>query len=255
MQNSFIVGIVQSRGNAYNYPAYFNNIVGVNFSDLLGDALLVIKRICEQPAESIEQRCRALQMDRASEFRARAKLDARGLIEKTEQSAEGKIRFFRPTGKGIDWARKRDIRIKKFKSGIVHEYILSQVEKRIGSAGSKWRLQRNSSIARDQGLQPDLLVLGPEGLRVIVEVCCSNLTYDANNILIESAIPGIDRVIAVTPDKKTKDKLSDALRGKSQDVSDDSGTTVTLLDAGQCLADDFDWKKVLTNNHGKLFPG
>lgn len=221
--------------------------------DLTGDTLLVMKRICEAPAESIEQRCRLLRMDRATEFRARADLDARGLIEKVEQTVGGRIRFFQPAGKGIAWAQKRGIHVKKFKSGIVHEYILCQVEKRIGRVGSKWRLQRNSSIAGDQGLQPDLLVLGPEGLRIIVEVCCSNIDYDAKNILIEAAIPEIDQVIAVTPDKKTKTKLADALRSNSQDGSDESRANIALLDAAQCLADEFDWKELLSEGHGNLF--
>jgi len=216
--------------------------------DPAGDALLVIKRICEAPAETIDNRCTALQLDRAREFRARAELDQRGFIEKVEQSLAGKVKFFRPTKKGADWAKKYNIRVRKFKSGIVHEYLLCRVEKCIGTAGPKWRLQRNSSIGRDQGLQPDLLAMGPEGVRIIAEICCSNFDYDANNIIIEAGIREIDRVIAVTPDKKTKTKLEKALNKTVKGTSENWQDSVILLDAGLCLSEDFDWQKVLTGN-------
>ncbi|MFB0553068.1 MAG: hypothetical protein ACETWQ_07110 [Phycisphaerae bacterium] len=222
--------------------------------DLAGDVLLVMVRICEAPAESIEQRCTTLRIDRAREFRARAELDARGLISKLEQTIGGKIRFFQPTDKGVAWAQKRNLRIKKFKSGVVHEYLLCQVEKRIGLVGTKWRLQRNSSVARDQGLQPDLLVLEPAGGRFIVEICCSSINYDATNTLIEAEIPGIDKVIAITPDKKTKRILEEALKKNSEDLSEDWQKSITLLDAAHCLVENFDWTDTLIGNEG-LFPG
>jgi len=210
--------------------------------DLAGDALLVMSRICQEPAESIEKRCETLRMDRAREFRARAELDAKGFISQTEPSIAGKIRFFQPTGKGIIWAQKRNIHIKKFKSGIVHEYLLCRTEKGIGGISPKWRLQRNSSIAKDQGLEPDLLVLEPSGKRFIVEICCNNIDYDAKNILIEAAIPEVERLIAITPDKKTKNLLERALKNNS---TGDWQKSVTLLEANQCLEDKFDWSKVL----------
>ena len=223
--------------------------------DLAGDVLVVMVRICEAPAESIEQRCTTLRIDRAREFRARAELDARGLISMLEQTIGGKIRFFQPTDKGVAWAQKRNLRIKKFKSGVVHEYLLCQVEKRIGLVGTKWRLQRNSSVARDQGLQPDLLAMGPDGERIIVEVCCSNLDYDARNILIEAEIPEIDKVIAVTPDKRTKKSLEQALEKNCENSSADQQESIILLDAGQCLADIFDWAGTLVDDNKRLFPG
>jgi hypothetical protein len=213
--------------------------------DLAGDALLVMTRICQEPAEDIGRRCETLRMDRAREFRARAELDAKGLILQAEHAIAGKIKFFQPTEKGIAWAQKRNIHIKKFKSGIVHEYILCCVEKGIGSIGPKWRLQRNSSIAKDQDLQPDLLVLEPSGKRFIVEICCNNISYDAENILIEAAIPEVDRLVAIAPDKKTKDLLEEALKNNCEDSTGNWQKSVILLEASQCLADEFDWAKVL----------
>jgi len=222
--------------------------------DLAGDAFSVMARICQQPAESIDQRCRELRIDRAREFRARAELDDRGLIAKLERTLAGKIRFFQPTDKGTAWAQKRNIHVKKFKSGIVHEYLLCLVEKGIGLTDPKLRLQRNSSIAGDHGLQPDLLVMGPKDRRIIVEICCNNLDYDAENILIETQIPEIDQVIAVTPDKRTRKSIEQALKKNAEDSGKDQQKSITLLDAGLCLADDFDWAGVLVGGSQKLFP-
>jgi hypothetical protein len=221
--------------------------------DLAGDALLVMVRICESPAEPIDQRCQKLQIDRAREFRARAELDDKGLVAKVEQSIGGKIKFFRPTDKGIAWAQKRKIRVKKFKSGIIHEYLLCQVERHIGLISPKWRLQRNSTIGQDQGLQPDLLVMEPDGARFVVEICCSNLDYDAKNILIEAGIPEIDKVIAVTPDKRTRKSLEKAVKKNCEDSDTDWKKSITTLDAAQCLAENFDWTGTLIGNQ-KLFP-
>lgn len=211
--------------------------------DLGGDPLLVMVRICETPAEPIEVRCNALGLDRSREFRARGELDSRGLIEEASETVAGKIKFFQPTEKGLDWARRHKVKVKTFKSGLVHEYLLTRVERGIGGLGPKWRLQRNSSIAREQGLQPDMLVLGPEGRRVIVEVVCNNLDYDAENIVAEAAIADLDGVLAVTPDKRTMDALERAIQ---KQAGEEWPPTVSLVHAGQCLAPTFDWRAALT---------
>ena len=219
--------------------------------ELAGDALFVMTRICGSPADSIDERCQVLRMDRAREFRARGELDGRGLIAQVPQTIGGKIKFFRPTDKGIAWAERHKIRVKKFKSGIVHEYLLTEVERHIGAVGPGWRLQRNSSIARDQGLQPDLLVLGPEGERIIVEVCCNNLDYDAENILAEAVIPDVDRVVAVTPDRRTMDGLCEALKKAPVSSQRDWRTSVTVLQAAKCLAPAFDWAGLLARKNSR----
>jgi hypothetical protein len=120
--------------------------------DLAGDPLLVMVRICEAPAEPIEQRCRTLRMDRARELRARAHLVDRGLVEQVSPTVAGKFKFFRPTDKGEAWAQRRGFGVKKYKSGIVHEYILTQVELGIGRVGHGWYVGRNSSIGHERGL-------------------------------------------------------------------------------------------------------
>jgi hypothetical protein len=184
-------------------------------------------------------------MDRAREFRARGDLDGRGFIAQADQTVAGKVRFFLPTAKGTDWAERRKVRVKRYKSGIVHEYLLTQVERRIGALGPRWRLQRNSSIARDQGLQPDLLVLAPGGGRIIVEICCNNLPYDAGNLLAETKVAAVAHVVAVTPDQRTARALEAALTKAAEAAGTDWRSSAKVLHAGQCLAKEFDWPEAL----------
>ncbi len=212
---------------------------------LKGDSLLVMTRICEHPTESIEQRCQILQMDRAREFRARSELHTRGLIDQVQQMVAGKIRFFQPTKKGLAWAEQNHIRVKKFKSGIIHEYLLTQIERKIGLSDSSLKLQRNSSIAHNWGLQPDLLVLKRDGTRIIVEICCTNVVYDAKNILAEIQIPEIDMVIAITPNKQTKRALEKAIKNCLASSQKGKEINVKIFDASQCLLEQFDWKPQL----------
>jgi hypothetical protein len=97
--------------------------------------------------------------------------------------------------------------------------------------------------------------MGPDGKRIIIEVCCSNLDYDAKNILIEAEIPEIDWVVAVTPDKRTKCALEEALKKNFEDLSEDWQKLVALLDASQCLAGEFDWAETLVDGNQELFSG
>ena len=208
---------------------------------LSSDALLVFTRVCEHAAETIDERCEALQMDRSREGRGRTELDDRGLIGKEEQSV-GRFEFFNLTEKGIAWASEHRLRVHRPKSGSNHEHILSQVERQMGAVSPKWRFQRTSSIGREQGLQPDLLVLAPDGRRLIVEVVCSNVAYDARNIQAEAALPGVDRVIAIAPDARTLAALDKALAKAAASSPGPKGSaTIITLFAARCLDSKFDW--------------
>ncbi len=74
-----------------------------------------------------------------------------------------------------------------------------------------------------------------------MEICCHNLKYDAENILIEAAIPEVDLIIGITPDKRTKSGLESALKENSRSENRKKPESVRLLDAGQVLVDGFDW--------------
>ncbi len=213
--------------------------------ELVGDARSVMLDICSEPGRTIEQRCTALNLDRAREFRAREALDARGLIEQADQSLGGKVKLFQPSSKGVKWAERQGVRVKTFKSGLVHEYILHQVERAIGGLGPKWRLQRHTDVGRQQGLQPDLLVLAPEGRRLIVEVCCHNMDYEARNLETESHLAGVDAVLAITPNASVKRSLELAISKCRELDFNGASASVTIIDAGTCLADGFDWLATL----------
>ncbi len=88
--------------------------------------------------------------------------------------------------------------------------------------------------------------MGPDGERVIVEVCCHNLDYDAENILIEAGIPELDKLVAITPDKRTQRSLEQTLDKKRASFSSAPVPAVRVLDAAECLAKQFDWAAELT---------
>jgi hypothetical protein len=90
-----------------------------------------------------------------------------------------------------------------------------------------------------------------DGRRIIVEVCCSNLKYDAENILFKARIPGIDLVIAVVPDNRTRKALDETLKKNLEYSSKVCQESIRLLDAGRCLAEEFDWAGVLVNRDQK----
>jgi hypothetical protein len=64
----------------------------------------------------------------------------------------------------------------------------------------------------------------------------------------------VDQVIAIAPDKRTKLALEDALKKNSKDSDNDWQRSTMLLDAGQCVADEFDWNTALVDPEKKLFP-
>ena len=132
-----------------------------------------------------------------------------------------------------------------FKSGPVHEFILSRVERSIGSLSPRFSFQRHSEIARELGLQPDSVVSLPDGRRVLIEVCCNNLTYDARNIVKERQVTGVVRVIAVAPNQRLKEALQRALAKCPPEKPKAPLAALFVLDAGQCLSQRFDWLKVL----------
>lgn len=208
------------------------------------DAYQILLDLCREPGRTIEERCTTLGLDRAREFRGRAVLENRGLIEMAGQLG-GKVKLYSPTDKGRQWADRQGIKVKTYKSGLVHEYILHQAERGIGRIGSGWRMQRNSEIGRNQGLQPDLLVLVPGGKRIILEICCNNLDYEASNLLKEWQLPGVDGVVALTPDTAILRRLQKEIVKHSARFPNplaELPSTLIVLDAGQVIKETFDWK-------------
>ena len=212
---------------------------------LTGDELKVFLRIAEH-AELIPERCDALEMDRGQELQARKRLTAKGLVAQLETMV-GKWQLFQVTTKGKDWAKQHGVKMSQrvFKSGPVHEFILERVEKSDRRLNSRFRFQRRSEIARELGLQPDSVLLLPDARRIVIEVCCNNLPYDARNLTKERQIAGVDGIIAVTPNQRVREALQRALDKCRPEIPNAPLALVVILDAGQFLDRDFDWREVL----------
>ena len=182
---------------------------------ITGDVLRVFNRITEK-VETIEERCQSLDnMDRACEVRARKVLEAKGFINE-EKVTLGKLRFYEISAKGRQWIERQKqkglhIKIKHYKSGPAHEYLLEQTEKNIGSLNTQFKFQRNSEIAREHGIQPDLVLIQPLGYRTIIEVVCYNIDREAKILVKERGIAGVDMVIAIVPNQLTKKTLQRAM--------------------------------------------
>lgn len=212
---------------------------------ITGDVLKVFTRLAEK-VETIEERCRALDnMDRAREVRARKVLEAKGFISE-EKVALGKLKFYEITAKGRQWIERQKqkglhIKIKHFKSGQAHEYLLEQAEKNIGLLNTQFKFQRNSEIAREHGIQPDSLLVQPLGYRTIIEVICYNIDREAKILAKERGIAGVDMVIAIVPNQDMKKTLQRAVDRCQLRESDAHQASLVILDAGTCLSCKFDW--------------
>jgi len=208
-----------------------------------GDALKVFIRIAEV-AETITDRCEAIRMDRAREVRARRVLEAKGYIAEEETTLGNKKKICKVTPKGAVAATKMGIKVKRYKSGAIHEYLLNKVEKRIGILNTKFRFQRSSTIAREYGIQPDSVLNLTSGYRAIIEIICTNVDREAEILNKERAIPGVDMVIAVAANKKVREALERALEDNLfQGRGDSEPARLVVLDA-ECLARKFDWESV-----------
>lgn len=216
-----------------------------HYDGLTADAVRVFLRLAEGPPETTQDRCDALGMDRAQELRARQQLEAKGRIEQVGVTL-GKLRFYTVTAKGRAWAKNQQIKVRRYpyKSGPLHEYQLREVERAVGALDPSYRLQRHSDIAREHGLQPDSLLLMPGGRRAIIEMCCTDVPHVARNLLKEQKVPGVDLVLAVTPNRRLRAALSRAV-DRSRPAGQPVGAPLVILDAGTCLAHDFDWRSVL----------
>ena len=214
---------------------------------ITGDALKVFLRITET-AETIEDRFEALRMDRARETRARRVLEAKGYIIPEEITVGNKKIIYKVTTKGVNWIKQQKglrIKVNRYPSGAVHEYLLNQVENKIGLIYPQFEFQRHSKIAREYSLQPDLVAIQPRGIRSIIEICIHNLNYEAANLVKERKIEGVDMVIAVTPNRRVKNALQRALETyQNSEAGPAQLAPVVVLDAGECLAPKFDWVTV-----------
>lgn len=122
--------------------------------------------------------------------------------------------------------------------------VAEQTEKNIGSLNTQFKFQRNSEIAREHGIQPDLVLIQPLGYRTIIEVVCYNIDREAKILVKERGIAGVDMVIAIVPNQLTKKTLQRAMDRCQTRESDAHLASLVILDAGQCLSPKFDWVSI-----------
>lgn len=206
---------------------------------VVGDVLRVFDRICKE-VETIEERCQALQMTRSREGKARDVLKAKGYIEVDKVAVGNKKILHGFTSKGEAAAEKMGIKVKRFKSGHAHEYILCRIEKKIGSLNTQYKFQRHSEIAREYGIQPDSVLNMTGGFRIIIEIVCTNIAREAEILGKEKTISAVDMILAITANKTLEKSLRRALEGNLFEGQ----TRLEILDAGTCLGPNFDWVSV-----------
>jgi DNA-binding PadR family transcriptional regulator len=211
---------------------------------MTGDVLRVFTSIAEK-VEIIEERCQSLKIDRATEVRARKVLEAKGFINE-EKVSLGKLKFYEISDKGKQWIERQKqkglyIKIKHFKSGSAHEYMLMKAQKDIGSLNSQFKFQRNSEIAREHGIQPDLVLIQSLGYRTIVEIICGNIDREAKILTKERGISGVDLVIAIAANQRMQKTLQCAVDRCQVTANDSQLASLVILDAGKCLSPKFDW--------------
>ncbi len=214
---------------------------------MMGDVLRVFTSIAEK-VENIEERSRSLKIDRATEVRARKVLEAKGFINE-EKVSLGKLKFYEISNKGKQWIERQKqkglyIKIKHFKSGSAHEYMLMQAQENIGLLNNQFKFQRNSEIAREHGIQPDLVLIQPLGYRTIIEIICCNIDREAKILTKERGISGVDLVIAIAANQRMKKTLQDAVERCQVTANDSQLASLVILDAGKCLSPKFDWISV-----------
>ena len=211
---------------------------------MTGDVLRVFTSIAEK-VEIIEERSRSLKIDRATEVRARKVLEAKGFINE-EKVSLGKLKFYEISNKGKQWIERQkqkglSIKIKRFKSGSAHEYMLIHAQENIGLLNNQFKFQRNSKIAREHGIQPDLVLIQPLGYRSIVEIVCCNIDREAKILTTERGISGVDLVIAIAANQRMKKTLQCAVERCQVTANDSQLASLVILDAGKCLSPKFDW--------------
>jgi hypothetical protein len=151
-----------------------------------------------------------LSLSEPDESLSRKELFTHGLIEEfPERIGKGK-RFFTLTAKGEELARAHGFKIHTYKSGPIHEFIITSITAKVCSTPG-WSVLRDGITFND--VQLDALLCGPCGWRVGVQVNHnSNISPEAAN-LAKLTGAAIDRILAVCTSKQKTARLIKKLAG------------------------------------------
>ena len=215
----------------------------------------VLEAICEEPAESIQDRCDRLGLRREIETPARRRLMNQGLVKKAG-SFGNRRSLFEPSAAGRKWAAIHDIRVHKYHGSLVHEYCTRLAEKKLAKAAPGTRFQRRNT-GQPGGVRPDSLAIlpGRDGARVAIQtVVGHNPTEEAANLTAlhrvtreradaEGRVAILDLVVCVAIDKRVQASIKRALKGDSGGALPDG---IVVLNVEDHLVDPaFDWADVL----------
>ena len=190
--------------------------------------------------KTIEHLCRNLNLNRAEEGAARGECMRKGYMAEAGTVAHG-VKLFDLTPKGEHFADEHNIPRRKYKSGVVHEFLLEGVKEGLGAACPGLRWLRAAGVT---GLvQPDAYGLFTGGEAICVQINCKNrLDYEVDRLMALCSLEHVQIVLLVAPTMKQVVSLSLLIDKKwKQDVP----AKYRLLSATECLADGFDWTTVL----------
>jgi hypothetical protein len=187
-----------------------------------GDMHKTLSRVCEHPAETIEDRCEALGMERAKEFRARQQLERLGMIELGDRKAGSKLRLYVPTAKGREWAASLGLKVPEFKSGVAHEFMTVRIREALERFFEGIEFFDPGKGLGIAGLQPDLLagMRGhgmDSGWRMAVQISSTNKSaYEADRAIQLAEIGQIDLVVVVAGNKGSRKGIERKLRERME---------------------------------------
>jgi len=224
-----------------------------------GDLYRVLARMCENPCELIAERAESLGLDRSREQRARSKLKELGMIQEGD-TVGSRWSLYVPTAKGEQWARNLGLPVRRFKSGVGHEFMLTRVQRAMGTFS-----QRVSFVSAGKGLgvgrvQPDAVVhVKPAdggGPRVLaLQVNATNRPgYEARQAVALARIEQVDRVVVVARNKGARKSVEQHLDGEldregarkgrdSQEEAESAGLRgkIAVLDFETCVKPEYEW--------------
>ncbi len=235
-------------------------------TEIRGRMHKVLARICEFPCELIPERCEVLGMERAEEYRARQALEKLGLIELGDKVG-ARWQLYVPTAKGVAWAERLGVPVRRFKSGVGHEFMVRRVQQALQRSIPQIRFLGEGKGIGIGRVQPDLLAAvrwadGAGPLTVAVQVSSTNTArYEADRGLELAGIEYVDRVIIVARNKGARAAvvraLDDAAAGRTAQEDSENGAgrgargKIAVLDFDTCLAPGFDWVALLGEDTGE----
>jgi len=177
-----------------------------------GDMLKVLTRICEVPAELIEERSEEIGIERSREGRARENLNKLGTIEMGDKVGS-KWHLYVATEKGKRWARSMGLKVAEFKSGVGHEFMVRRVRESLERFFADIEFFSAGESLGIIGVQPDLLagmrLQGPDtGWRMAIQVSSTNKSaYEVDKAIELAGIPQIDVVVVVAKNKTSRKSI------------------------------------------------